>query len=115
MTYQVPPIVDSVPCDSIQESDASLDEAAWYFYRYASVEPEQRPSLLATTNREKSKLNAVLQDIATMIYTRSGPLVSATDFLQQYTRLKLWREELPSKIGNIEPNRHVLPHVVYLL
>lgn len=115
MTFQVPPTVESAHHERVEDNDADLDDAMWYSYRYANVIPESWPSLLATTNREKSKLNVILQDIATMLYTQRGPTVSAKDFFQQYTRLRLWRDQLPSRIGSVETNSHVLPHVVYLL
>jgi hypothetical protein len=72
--------------------------------------------LLATTNREKSKLTAIIQDVATLMYAHYGPQVSAHHLLQQYGRLVAWREELPGVIGNIENNNsQALPHVLSLL
>jgi hypothetical protein len=68
MTFHVPPTVECTHYDGVEENDAK-----WYIYRHANVNPESWPSLLATTNREKSKLNAILQDIATMMYTRERP------------------------------------------
>lgn len=117
MTFQSPLIIDLAPYDSVETNDANQDLAKWYIYRYASEQqPDAWPSLLATTNREKSKLNAILQDIAHMMYTQRGTPVSAGQFLKQYGRLKEWREELPGEIGNIEgSNRLILPHVLYLL
>ncbi|KAH6704353.1 hypothetical protein BKA61DRAFT_188076 [Leptodontidium sp. MPI-SDFR-AT-0119] len=116
MTFQAPPIVESAAYYSIEEVDAILDNGNWYHYRFAKEQPEARRSLLATTNREKSKLNAILQDIATMIYSQRGPSISARQFLYQYGRLRAWREELPDELGNFEDsNQHVLPHVLYLL
>ncbi|KAJ5052033.1 uncharacterized protein L3040_001793 [Drepanopeziza brunnea f. sp. 'multigermtubi'] len=116
MTFQAPPIIDLAAYDGVEANDANQDIAKWYIYRYAKQQPEAWPSLLATTNREKSKLNAILQDIALMIYTRRDIHISAKQFLHQYERLKKWREGLPDEIGNIEgQDRPVLPHVLYLL
>lgn len=116
MTFQAPPIVESAMYDSTEEADIILDNGNWYPYRYAKEQPEPRRSLLATTNREKSKLTVILQDIATMIYTQRGPPVSARQFLHQYGRLRAWREELPDELASFEDSApHVLPHVLYLL
>ncbi|KAL2061541.1 hypothetical protein VTL71DRAFT_6918 [Oculimacula yallundae] len=120
MTFQVPLIVEFAINDNIEDNDASLDARNWYPYRYADrfemEHPQGRPSLLATTNREKSKLTAILQDIATMIYTQRGPSISAKQFLHQYGRLRTWREQLPKELGDVKDIRHqILPHVLYLL
>jgi len=65
---------------------------------------------------EKSKLNAILQDIATMVYSQRGPSISARQILFQYGRLRAWREQLPDVPSSFEDgNEKVLPHVLYLL
>ncbi|CAL3969898.1 hypothetical protein PZA11_007552 [Diplocarpon coronariae] len=118
MTFQVAPIIDLVPECSVERDDSdNQDVANWYHYRFASETPVERwPSLLATTNREKSKLNVILQDIATMLYTRPDARISALEFLHQFRRLREWRDELPDEISNIEGHkRQVLPHVLSLL
>ncbi|PBP20368.1 hypothetical protein BUE80_DR008851 [Diplocarpon rosae] len=96
MTFQVAPSIDSVPESSIEGDDSDNEDVAnWYHYCFASENPVERwPSLLATTNREKSKLNIILQDIATMFYSRPDARISALEFLHQYRRLKEWREEV---------------------
>ncbi|PVH73256.1 hypothetical protein DL98DRAFT_431669 [Cadophora sp. DSE1049] len=116
MTFQAPPIVESATYDTTEEMDAILDNGNWYPYKNAKEQPEPRRSLLATTNREKSKLNVILQDIATMIYSQHASPISARQFLHQYGRLRVWREELPDGLVNFEDStQHVLPHVLYLL
>jgi len=116
MTFQVPPIVESATDDSTEEADNNLDNGNWYPYKHAKEQPEPRRSLLATTNREKSKLNVILQDIATIIYSQRGSPVSARQFLYQYGRLRTWREELPDELADFEDStRYALPHVLYLL
>lgn len=116
MTFQVPPIIESAPYDGIEENDASLDNENWYPYRHARLQPEARRSLLATTNREKSKLTVILQDISTMIYTQRGPSITARQFLHQYSRLRAWRDELSEELGNVKDNsQQILPHVLSLL
>jgi hypothetical protein len=73
------------------------------------------PGLLATTNREKSKLTAIIKDVTTMMYSEQGSQISARKVLQHYNRYVAWREELPDAIGNIEDNSQALPHVLSLL
>jgi len=116
MTFQAPPIVESAVYNSTEEVDDLLDNQNWYPYRFSKEQPEARRSLLATTNREKSKLNVILQDIATMVYSQRGPSISARQFLFQYGRLRAWREQLPDVLSSFEDgNEKVLPHVLYLL
>jgi hypothetical protein len=117
MTFQVPPSINApVPFDDMEENGDKLDEAKWYFYRYVNDQCPAWSSFLATTNREKSKLIVIIQDVVTMMYTPYGPRLSAQQVLQQYGRLVTWREDLPSAIGNIERNNsQALPHVLSLL
>jgi Fungal specific transcription factor domain len=116
MTFQVPPLINSAIYNDIEEIDEEIDAAKWYFYRYVNDQCPAWPGLLATTNREKSKLTTIIQDVVTMMYTHYGPQISAHHLLQQYGRLVAWREDLPSVIGNIENNNsQALPHVLSLL
>jgi hypothetical protein len=116
ITFQVPPTISSALYNAVEENDNKLDAAKWYFYRYANDQCPAWPSLLATTNREKSKLTAIIQDVTAMMYTQQGPKISPHHVLQQYSRLATWREELPSMVGNIENNNsQALPHVLSLL
>ncbi len=116
MTFQVPPDIQSVPYREVEDDDEEIDAAKWYFYRYVNDQCPAWPGLLATTNREKSKLTLIIQDVVTMMYTHHGSQVSASSLLQQYGRLVAWREKLPSVIGNIKNNNgQALPHVLSLL
>jgi hypothetical protein len=116
MTFQVPPTINSTINLDVEENDEEIDAAKWYFYRYVNDQCPAWPGLLATTNREKSKLTAIIQDVVTMMYTNYGPKISAHHLLQQYSRLVEWREQLPSTLGNIEDNNgQALPHVLSLL
>jgi hypothetical protein len=116
MTFQVPPTLNSALYDDIEETDDKIDAAKWYYYRYVNDQCPAWPGLLATTNREKSRLTAIIQDVVTMMYTQHGPQISAHHLLQQYGRLVAWRDDLPSVIGNIENNNsQALPHVLSLL
>lgn len=116
ITFQAPPIMRLAPYEIIEENDDKLDDAKWYFYRYTNdQQPAHSPGLLATTNREKSKLTAIIEDVSTMMYTQQNSQISAQDVLQQYNRYAAWRNELPAAIANIESNGQAPPHVLSLL
>ena len=112
----MPPRLDSAPYERYESGDDKLDEAKWFFYRYAKDQVPSWPGLVATTNREKSKLMVILQDVVTMMYAHQGPPISARNVLRLYGRLLSWRNGLPNIIGNIEKNAgQALPHVLSLL
>lgn len=116
ITFQVPPTVHSASYEEVEDNDDKLDEAKWYFYRYVNDQCPAWPGLLATTNREKAKLTAIIQDISIMLYSQHPPQISARQVLQKYSRLVAWRQDLPAVIGNIEDNNsQALPHVLSLL
>jgi hypothetical protein len=116
MTFQVPPTINATPFDSIEENEDKLDEAKWYFYRFANDQCPAWSSFLATTNREKSKLIAIIQDVATTMYSQQGPQLSAHHVQQLYSRFVAWRNDLPSIIRKIKSNNtQALPHVLSLL
>ncbi|KUJ10509.1 uncharacterized protein LY89DRAFT_596406 [Mollisia scopiformis] len=116
ITFQPPSVLSSAIHDAFEESDDVLDDASWYFYRSIHDEVPSWPGLLATTNREKAKLTAIIQDVITIMYTPAGPLISARDILHQYRRLVAWREDLSGDISNLESHAgHALPHVLSLL
>jgi len=100
----------------IDDPDNKLDDAKWYFYRYMRDSCPAWPGLLATTNREKSKLIGIISDVSAMMYSEHAAPVNALAVLQQYSRLVTWRGELPETIGNIEySSSQALPHVLSLL
>ncbi|TVY91214.1 Nitrogen assimilation transcription factor [Lachnellula willkommii] len=116
ITFQVPVTVDYTAFDTIEEDESKLDEARWYFYRYVSDQCPAWPGLLATTNREKSKLIRIIQDVSTMMYSQQAPKLSPRQILQQYSRFVAWQDDLPSIIGDLENNNsQALPHVLSLL
>lgn len=116
MTFQPPPNIRPAPLEWIESIDTKLDEAKWYFYRYVNDQCPAWPSLLASTNREKTKLLNIISDVTAMLYTPHGPQITAPRVLEQYGRFVTWREELPGRIGNIESNNsQALPHVLSLL
>lgn len=115
MTFQVPPVVNLESLDG-NVNEASLDEANWYFYRYVNDQCPAWPGLLGTTNREKSKLVAIINDVSTMMYAQHSPQISAKHVLKLYFRFISWRDELPEVIGKIESNNsQALPHILSLL
>lgn len=122
-TFQVPPPIVGALFEDLEDSDGEVDEANiildtrnWYFYRYINDTCPAWPSLLATTNREKSKLVGIISDAATKMYTQQGECLTADDVLRLYGRFIRWRKELPSFIGNTEShNSQALPHVLSML
>jgi hypothetical protein len=116
ITFQVPPGFNHGLYKIIEESDTKLDDAKWYFYRYMRDSCPAWPGLMATTNREKSKLIGIISDVSMMMYSENAAPITAIAVLQQYNRLVAWRGELPETIGNIEYNSsQALPHVLSLL
>lgn len=116
MTFQIPTSLrDDLP-QSVDNFGNELDEAKWYFYRFVNDQCPAWSGLVATTNREKSKLMDISKDVTTMLYNPSGPPIQASQILQHYARYLSWRERLPSSIGDIENNNsQALPHVLSLL
>jgi hypothetical protein len=115
-TFQVPLKINSATFEDIEDYDDKMDESPWYFYRYVNDNVPAWPGLLATTNREKSKLIDIINDATTMMYTSQAARVTANDVLHLYSRFVTWREELPSSIAHIESHKsQALPHVLSLL
>lgn len=115
ITFQIPASIDHPIDQTIGESDGALDQANWYFYQYADAKPLSWPSQLATTNREKLKLNIIIQDILIASYLPRGPLIPALKVLQHYEYLLAWKKNLPDIIGNTQGEVPALPHVLSLL
>ena len=116
MTFRVASTFNHVPIDLIESNEEELDNADWYFYRFVNDQCPAWPGLIATTNREKSKLIRIIHDITTMMYGSQVQTIAAIDVLQLYRRLVTWRRELPGKIGDVENNSsQTLPHVISLL
>jgi len=98
------------------DNDNDLDDARWYFYRYICGDCPAQPGFLATTNRQRSKLIDIINEITTMMYTTNGLSITAPQVLMSYTKLITWRKDLPTSIGDIENgSRLPLPHVLSLL
>ncbi|TVY82922.1 Nitrogen assimilation transcription factor [Lachnellula suecica] len=114
MTFQIPMTINYATLNAVEENDPTLDEARWYFYRYVSDQCPAWPGLIATTNREKSKLIRIIQDATSLMYSKQGPKSSALQILQLYRRFVTWEDDLPNVMGDIE-NNNSLPHVLSLL
>ena len=112
----MPPTVISAPFEDVEDYDEKLDEASWYCYRYVNDTTPPWPGLLATTNREKTKLVDIIDDATTSMYNSQGTRLTANDVLRLYSRFVAWREALPGSIGDIEFQKgQALPHVLSLL
>jgi hypothetical protein len=123
MTFQVPLIVNiNPPSNSNLDDevyDMQIDKRSWAFYRNpldSEMEIDWRPSLAATTHREKAKLLDIVYDVEVLLYSSGGLPISAQDILNIYSRFITWREDLPRAIGDTS-NRHTrfLPHAVSML
>lgn len=69
ITFQTPPMVHPTQPGLIEEDGEEVDDLDWHFYRYVNDQCLAFPGLLATTNREKSKLVEIINDIAIIMYT----------------------------------------------
>ncbi|KAG9243582.1 hypothetical protein BJ878DRAFT_112552 [Calycina marina] len=104
------------PLNHFEDGDNGIDEARWYCYRNVRGECPAWPSLLATTNRQRTKLVAIIDEVSTMFYSPIRNPITARQVLHSYSKLAAWRESLPHSIGGIE-NRSspLLPHALSLL
>lgn len=117
MTAQVPVLNNSIAYKIAQKSDTvNQDLAQWFSYTSSDAEYRGRASLLTTTNREKSKLTDIINDITTMYYGLASAEISPIQILQLYDRLTNWKKDLPESIRELEVrNEQALPHVLCLL
>ena len=114
--FHVPSPIVLDPVEEIEDSDVDLDEARWYLYRNVDDECPAWPGLLATTNRQRSKLIGIMNDVTTMMYTQNNLPITAHQVLKSYTKLVTWRKELPKSVGICaNESRPPLPHVLSLL
>jgi len=113
----VPPRIVTARFEGLEDIDDNADDLRkWYFYRYFGDETPGWPALLATTDREKSKLMKIINDAATLMYSTEGARLTAAVVLDIYARFVAWRRMLPQSIGNIDSYKsQALPHVLSLL
>jgi hypothetical protein len=116
VTFQLPTTLGPRFIGDIEGDDYGSDDAQWFFYRYINDSCPAWPGLLATTNREKTKLIEIIGDASMMLYSSSAETIQARHILEQYGRYIAWRNALPEILGNLENNRsQPLPHVLSLL
>jgi hypothetical protein len=123
MTFRVLPDVnkttsgDSTPDN--EEHNMQIDEIRWASClnpRDNEIQTVWDPSLAVITNREKTKLLDIVYDVEVLLYSSGGPLISAQDILNMYSRFITWREDLPCAIGNTSNKRtRLLPHALSML
>jgi hypothetical protein len=116
MTCQIPVPVEGNGFDKDDPSDAKLDARAWYLYRSSHEEKlSGLPGLIATTNREKSKLIDIIGETTAMLYTLDTTCVNARHVLSLYGRFTKWRNELPDVLKNLGSRKTpALPHILSL-
>lgn len=115
VTFQSPYILRFCDVENTHDEEASLDESAWYFYRYEDDQCPAWPSLLTTTNREKIKLISIINSVSMMICSPLSHTITARQVLEQYGRFAAWRVALPPILGDTETSTQTLPHVLSLL
>ncbi|QSZ31836.1 hypothetical protein DSL72_001405 [Monilinia vaccinii-corymbosi] len=122
MTFKMAP--DFIPelqptqfAEEITRWEDEVDKLRWKSYRFPvdlTGEPTF-PCLMATTNREKSKLIEIVHDATTLLYNKTDSRIYAEDMLAIYRRLLVWRENLPEKIASTgRKDVQMLPHVLSL-
>ncbi|EPE31271.1 hypothetical protein GLAREA_12574 [Glarea lozoyensis ATCC 20868] len=116
VTCQIPVHVNSNGFDQVEEYDAAIDKRAWFLYRHAHEEEvEKFPSLLGTTNREKSNLIDLIGEATAMLYTLNTACLKANHILGLYSRFVKWRNELPEVLKDLgSRKRPALPHILSL-
>ncbi|TGO80923.1 hypothetical protein BPOR_1523g00030 [Botrytis porri] len=122
VTFRMPAaLIIEVPAtksiEEIQENEAAVDSMMWGMYKF----PEDDDSvtnyhcLIATTNREKMNLMAIIRTTNILMYNTDGSRIVASDILHLYGRLVAWRKFLPSIISNTDDKgTQILPHVLSL-
>jgi hypothetical protein len=115
MTFRVPTNFPLNLPETAEDNDNGLDDAQWYYYRYADDQCPAWPGLIATTNREKAKLTDIIRGATAMMYGPPSQIIQAHHILEQFRRYVSWREALPSVLGNLENNSQALPHVLSLM
>lgn len=103
--------------EEIQKNEAEVDGMMWGMYRFPKDDDSvaKRHCLVATTNREKMNLMAIIRTINILMYNTDSSQIAASDILNLYGRLVAWREFLPSIISKTDnKDVQILPHVLSL-
>lgn len=122
VTFRMPAalIVEVPPTKSIEEiqkNEAEIDSMLWGMYKYPEDDDivTKGHCLIATTNREKMNLMAIIRTISILMYNTDSPLIAASNILHLYGKLVAWRKFLPSIISKTDNNdTQILPHVLSL-
>ena len=91
------------------------DDAVWRYYRKVGDGRElpKRPSHAIMTACMQASLFQIIDESLKLYCGHRGD-VSAANVLKVYKRYLDWKEDLPSRIGQIEVDDQPLPHVLYL-
>ncbi|KAM0146401.1 hypothetical protein ACHAPG_011160 [Botrytis cinerea] len=122
VTFRMPAaLIIEVPAtksiEEIQKNEAEVDGMMWGMYRFPKDDDSvaKRHCLVATTNREKMNLMAIIRTINILMYNTDSSQIAASDILNLYGRLVAWREFLPSIISKTDSKDvQILPHVLSL-
>ncbi|KAF5877651.1 putative c6 transcription protein [Botrytis fragariae] len=122
VTFRMPAalIVEVPETKSIEESqknEAEIDNMIWGMYRYPKDDDTVTNChcLIATTNREKMSLMAIIRTANILMYNTDSSRIAASDILHLYGKLVAWRKFLPSIISKTDnKDTQMLPHVLSL-
>ncbi|TGO48785.1 hypothetical protein BOTNAR_0459g00060 [Botryotinia narcissicola] len=122
VTFRMPAaLIVEVPAtksiEEIQKNEAEIDSMMWGMYKYPKDDDIVTKShcLIATTNREKMNLMAIIRTTNILMYNTDSSRIAASDILHLYSKLVTWRKFLPSIISKTDgKDTQILPHVLSL-
>lgn len=113
----IPELQPAQFAEEVKSWEDRVDKLRWKHYRFP-VDFTGEPTwdcLIATINREKSKLVEIIHDATILLYNTNDSRIYAEDMLSLYRRLLMWRENLPNKIASTgRKDVQMLPHVLSL-
>ncbi|KAF7935588.1 hypothetical protein EAE99_002568 [Botrytis elliptica] len=122
VTFRMPAaLIVEVPAtksiEEIQKNEAEIDSMIWGMYRHPKDDDTVTNChcLIATTNREKMNLMAIIRTTSILMYNTDSSRIVASEILHLYGKLVAWREFLPSIISKTDnKDTRILPHVLSL-
>ncbi|KAF7959677.1 hypothetical protein EAE96_001291 [Botrytis aclada] len=122
VTFRMPAaLIVEVPAtksmEEIQKNEVEIDNMMWGMYKYPKDDDTVTNChcLIATTNREKMNLMAIIRTTNILMYNTDSSRIAASDILHLYGKLVTWRKFLPSIISKTDnKDTQILPHVLSL-